>query len=373
MTSTKAAAISNDVELYFYIESSSYGEGAYAKINNNAPIVLADLVYISGVGQYVQEVVSCQGGAFTLHINIGEDTEFGENFRLADSSPEGFTTYSFAQTQQTPTVHNSPGMVEGSTPYFKFKYWIAGEDIYFEFSAIQKASGASDRPTLSIQMDFNQIPWYNVTFKSDGATYGTPESVKKGSLISAPTEPTKANHDFEGWYTEATFENAWDFSTNTVTAETTLWAKFIEHGKYVVTFESHGGSTHNPIDVYVNTTVTRPADPTRAGYIFDGWFTDNETFENEFDFETPITGSITLHAKWTIDPNAIIEGNEGDEDDVTDDTGAGKGKGNGGEKNNVVDTVLIVAGSALLLAAISLAVALGAFHYRGKIKKTPTK
>jgi len=44
--------------------------------------------------------------------------------------------------------------------------------------------------------------------------------------------------------------------------------------------------------------ATVPDAPTKAGYIFGGWFTDNTTFGAEYDFATPVTANITLYAKW---------------------------------------------------------------------------
>ena len=45
--------------------------------------------------------------------------------------------------------------------------------------------------------------------------------------------------------------------------------------------------------------VTRPADPEIASYNFGGWFTDNGTFANEWNFKTDIViQDTTLYAKW---------------------------------------------------------------------------
>jgi uncharacterized repeat protein (TIGR02543 family) len=41
-----------------------------------------------------------------------------------------------------------------------------------------------------------------------------------------PTAPTKSGYTFEGWYKEATLTNAWDFETDTVTEDITLYAKW---------------------------------------------------------------------------------------------------------------------------------------------------
>ena len=53
--------------------------------------------------------------------------------------------------------------------------------------------------------------------------------------------------------------------------------------------------------VFPGGTVSKPADPVRSGYAFDGWYTEN-TYENPYDFHAAVTGSLTLYAKW----NAIV-------------------------------------------------------------------
>lgn len=53
--------------------------------------------------------------------------------------------------------------------------------------------------------------------------------------------------------------------------------------------------------------VTKPADPVRANYIFDGWYTDNITFLNKWDFATNVvTKNITLYAKWNCVHNFSV-------------------------------------------------------------------
>ena len=53
--------------------------------------------------------------------------------------------------------------------------------------------------------------------------------------------------------------------------------------------------------VFPGGTVSKPADPARSGYAFDGWYTEN-TYENPYDFHAAVTGSLTLYAKW----NSIV-------------------------------------------------------------------
>ena len=61
-----------------------------------------------------------------------------------------------------------------------------------------------------------------------------------------------------------------------------------------VKFDSDGGSSVASINVTETGEVTKPTDPTKAGYYFEGWYLDGV----EFDFKTQVTKSITLKAKW---------------------------------------------------------------------------
>ena len=67
--------------------------------------------------------------------------------------------------------------------------------------------------------------------------------------------------------------------------------------QYTVTFESNGGSAVASQTVAENQVAVKPADPTRAGYVFGGWYLDSACTV-AYDFATPVTGNLTLYAKW---------------------------------------------------------------------------
>ena len=72
------------------------------------------------------------------------------------------------------------------------------------------------------------------------------------------------------------------------------YSLFFSRPSYIVTFDSSGGAAVNEQEISRNDSVTRPNDPVREGYNFVGWILNNE----EFDFETPVTGAMTLVASW---------------------------------------------------------------------------
>lgn len=69
---------------------------------------------------------------------------------------------------------------------------------------------------------------------------------------------------------------------------------------HTVTFNSNGGSDV-PGQIRANAAATKPADPTRSGYVFAGWYTD-EACTAAYDFTQPVTESVTLYAKWEAAP-----------------------------------------------------------------------
>lgn len=70
-----------------------------------------------------------------------------------------------------------------------------------------------------------------------------------------------------------------------------------------VTFDSLGGSAVSPIVVTFGEKVTKPGNPVRSGYTFDGWYSENN-FTTAWNFDTDIvTDDITLYTKWTETSN----------------------------------------------------------------------
>lgn len=66
---------------------------------------------------------------------------------------------------------------------------------------------------------------------------------------------------------------------------------------YTVTFDANGGSEVADQVVEEGQTIAEPEEPTREGYTFAGWFTD-EALTQEYDFTATVSGNMTLYAKW---------------------------------------------------------------------------
>lgn len=124
---------------------------------------------------------------------------------------------------------------------------------------------------------------------------------------------SKSGYRFDGWTSDSgSFEDAEAEKTIfTMPAEditvTANWKKRYSGGgsssttaTYTVTFNTQGGSEISSVKVKKNATADKPADPTKEGYAFEGWFTDKDC-TTAYDFDTKVTKDITLYAKWTED------------------------------------------------------------------------
>ncbi|MDR2866919.1 MAG: InlB B-repeat-containing protein [Methanomassiliicoccaceae archaeon] len=138
-----------------------------------------------------------------------------------------------------------------------------------------------------------------VTYNSNGGSDIADEWVMIGNPATEPDDPVKDGFIFGGWYTDETLENAWDFA-DPVTGEMTLFAKWEDGTRELgvwVTYYTDGGSDIADEWVLVGEYVTQPDDPTKDGFVFVGWYTD-ETLENAWDFADPVKESMTLFVKW---------------------------------------------------------------------------
>lgn len=92
-----------------------------------------------------------------------------------------------------------------------------------------------------------------------------------------------------------------------------------------VKFDAQGGSSVNGMTPASGSTVSKPTDPTREGYTFAGWYTD-EACTKAYDFSVAVTADMTLYAKWikkAADNNGGSGGNGG----------SGSGNGTNGQQS----------------------------------------
>ncbi len=157
---------------------------------------------------------------------------------------------------------------------------------------------ANDSHVMTFVRTVSKDAKQTVSFDSQGGSAVDPITATYNEAITSPT-PTKTGYTFLGWYKDASCTQAWNFATDKVTASTTLYAKW-GIGKYTVTFNSKGGSNVATITGNYDSIIAKPANPTKKGFVFAGWYKD-AGLKTAWNFATDkVKENTTLYAKWDV-------------------------------------------------------------------------
>ena len=137
---------------------------------------------------------------------------------------------------------------------------------------------------------------------SNGGSVGGKNSVTTSvapnqTAVAPGYTPVKGGHTFSGWYTEKTGGAL--YNTVTITAARTFYAQFAP-AEYKIIWDLGTGKTETTNQTY-GETLNLPTEPTRRGYAFLGWFTQ-ETGGTQVDANTiyKTDGNSTYYAHWEI-------------------------------------------------------------------------
>ena len=78
--------------------------------------------------------------------------------------------------------------------------------------------------------------------------------------------------------------------------------KLVAEKEYTITFDSKGGSAVQPVKANAGAAITAPADPTKEGFVFAGWYESADggvtLSDTAFGFAYMPARVFTLYAKW---------------------------------------------------------------------------
>ncbi|WP_339196147.1 InlB B-repeat-containing protein [Paenibacillus sp. FSL P4-0176] len=149
---------------------------------------------------------------------------------------------------------------------------------------------------------------YTVTFESNGGSLVTEQTVNEGAVATAPGAPMLEGYTFDGWYSDSELMIPYGF-TEGVIANVMLYGKWTKNS-YTVSFNSNNGSSVSSQSVSEGDTAVVPDAPTRAGHVFEGWYSDAGLNES-YSFMTPVMNNLTLYAKWTAIYTVTFNSNGG--------------------------------------------------------------
>jgi uncharacterized repeat protein (TIGR02543 family) len=149
---------------------------------------------------------------------------------------------------------------------------------------------------------------HTITFETHGGSTVAAITQDAGTTVTKPANPTKENYAFAGWFSlesGGTEYSAWPYTLN---ADVTMHAQWQDSSlpvQYTITFETHGGSTVAAITQNAGTAVTKPADPTKDGYAFAGWFSSAEGGTEFSAWPYTLNGAVTMHARWNHSGHSV--------------------------------------------------------------------
>ena len=205
------------------------------------------------------------------------------------------------------------GSVEICIGYDPAQYYAGSSILLFHFIGgtwvdVTSSVDESTRRVCGLVSSFSpfaageELAVYAITYDAnDGTLAGgeDPSYTYGDAAITAPSDPTRTGYDFAGW-----FRDDITFATSafplTPTGDTTVYAKW-DIDVYTITYDANDGTLaggEDPSYTYGEPAIIAPTDPTRTGYDFAGWYTDDITFASSAFPLTP-TADTTVYAKWT--------------------------------------------------------------------------
>ena len=221
---------------------------------------------------------------------------FNANGGTVDAAPMTVTFDSAIGTLPTPT-----------RPNYKFDGWYTAATGGNKYTSVSKYNIADDTTFYAHWTELNKI---KITFDAgDGTVTPSEKSVYIDEVYGDLPTPTRAGYEFVEWrYNSSTGPK--------VTAETPLKSTsnhslvaFWKANTYNVTFDANGGSVTTTTKSFTSgSSIYGLPNPTREGYIFDGWFTEkSEGTKVKTGDIYNYAKDITLYAHWVEKPAVEVK------------------------------------------------------------------
>ena len=249
---------------------------------------------------------------FSIYVVVTEDDEDSPvliTYRFFDGDKE------LKDYEQT--VKNGDELKKPEAPSkdgYKFIGWYDGSKEFTGFGTQSGITGKARTVDLKAKYDNVLYAYFMDGTGSDARVIRTKEAVSGGSVTTDDvTFAVSADESITGWYTDKALTQRVS-SVKLADKDVYLYPK-VEDG-YWITYDSNGGSYIEPDFFASGAAAKAPSDPSKLGYVFDGWYTSAEGGK-KVDF-AGINASTTVYAHWTAAKNTkytVIHWQENANDD----------------------------------------------------------
>lgn len=221
------------------------------------------------------------GEDFVVTQNTTVVAVFNEEFTLAFEASEGeiVKTVAVESGNSVGTLPEAP-LKEG---YAFMGWFVGGEKITNEY-----------KPVANVTVKAKYEVIYTVTFVNENKNVAVVEVVNGNTvnLEEIPADPTKKDHTFNGWYAGEEL-----FTSNTVITENKTYVASYALSTVYVTFvageeESVATVQAKEDGSFALEATHMPVVPTKAGYVFFGWYNGNDKVEAGY----ALTSNVTAEA-----------------------------------------------------------------------------
>lgn len=161
------------------------------------------------------------------------------------------------------------------------------------------------------------ITYHNVDEDDNG---DNPETYKTTDTFTLG-DPERVGKKFLGWYGAADFSGEKLTNVTGMYGNLNLYAKWQDSAAIIYNLNGGTNNAENPSSYFPGESVTL-SDPTRSGYIFDGWYSDADFTDLVTEIEDTETGEVELFAKW-VPSGSGGDNTGGDDEGCKNSLGAG--------------------------------------------------
>ncbi len=187
--------------------------------------------------------------------------------------------------------HGSAAVAPATDPTregYAFKGWYAD-------AACTEAYDFTAAVTGNVTVYAKWAKLVTITFDAAGGTAVDARTIETGAALGELPATSRDDYYFAGWRTQ---DGTLVSASTVFTKDATLTAEWGRDTFYVQFVDSDGETVLDFCRVAYGAVLTRPADPVREGYTFDGWYTGTD-YSVKYGFDQPVGFDFELFAKWT--------------------------------------------------------------------------
>ena len=197
-------------------------------------------------------------------------------------------------TQTTPTIELEDPTRKG----YVFEGWYSDEEFIQLVEVIEQGSTGNQILHAKWKLEtYNIIYHLNVNGAKNHENNPSSYDITTGEITLM--SPSREGCTFVCWYSDEEFTQPVKRIKKGSTGDQILYARWTTE-KYTITYNLDGGkkNANNPSSYRVTTEDIVLGDPSKKGYVFEGWYSDEEFTQPVEIIKEGSTGDITLYAKW---------------------------------------------------------------------------